>query len=102
MFARQIDDEQETEAERFKNIDALVRDNGDVTIGRIGPVRCAEVAADGDQQPAMLVRRPKESLEELLDRLDVAIGKAWDEVRLSVGADRRRMLDARLAGPDVE
>ena len=64
---------------RFKNIDALVKGNGDITIGRIGPVRCAAVAGDGDQQLAMLVRRPRESLEELLDRLDTAIGKAWDE-----------------------
>ena len=57
------------ETTRFKNIDALVRGNGDITIGRIGPVRCAAVAADGDQQLAMLVRRPKESLEELLARV---------------------------------
>lgn len=64
---------------RFRNIDSLVKGNGDITIGRIGPVRCAAVAADGDQQLAMLVRRPKESLEELLTRLDAAIGKAWDE-----------------------
>ena len=64
---------------RFKNVDALVRGNGNITIGRIGPVRCAAVAADGDQQLAMLVRRPRESLEELLTRLDMAIGKAWDE-----------------------
>jgi hypothetical protein len=64
---------------RFKNIEELVSGNGDITIGRIGPVRCAATAADGDQQLAMLVRRPKESLEQLLDRLDTAIGKAWDE-----------------------
>jgi len=64
---------------RFKNIDALVKGNGDVTIGGIGPVCCAAVAGDGDQQLAMLVRRPGESLEELLDRLDTAIRKAWDE-----------------------
>ena len=64
---------------RFKNIDALVKGNGDITVGTLGPVRCAAVAADGDQQLAMLVRRPRESLEELLDRLDEAIGKAWDE-----------------------
>jgi len=64
---------------RFKNIDSLVKGNGDITIGRIGPVRCAAVAADGDQQLAMLVRRSRESLEDFLDRLDTAIGKAWDE-----------------------
>jgi hypothetical protein len=64
---------------RFENIDALVTGGGDISIGRIGPVRCAATASDGDQSLAMLVRRPRESLEELLDRLDRAIGKAWDE-----------------------
>lgn len=67
------------EGARFKNVDALVRSGGDITIGRIGPVRCGAAASDGDQQLAMLVRRPRESLEQLLTRLDAAIGKAWDE-----------------------
>lgn len=64
---------------RFKNIDALVKSGGEVTIGRIGPVRCGATAADEDQSLAMLARQPEESLEELLDRLDRAIVKAWDE-----------------------
>ncbi|HSA85939.1 MAG TPA: hypothetical protein VLE46_07140 [Nitrospira sp.] len=64
---------------RFKNIDALVKAGGEVTIGRIGPVPCAATAADEDQSLAMLMRRPGESLEKLLDRLDRAIVKAWDE-----------------------
>jgi hypothetical protein len=64
---------------RFKNIDALVKSGGEVTIGRIGPVRCGATAADEDQSLAMLARRPGESLEELLDRLDGAIVKAWDK-----------------------
>jgi hypothetical protein len=64
---------------RFKNIDALVKSGGEVTIGRIGPVRCGATAADEDQSLAMLVRRSGESLEELLDRLDGAIVKAWDK-----------------------
>lgn len=64
---------------RFKNIDALVKAGGEVTIGRIGPVRYGATAADEDQSLAMLERRPGESLEELLDRLDRAIVKAWDE-----------------------
>ncbi|MGE0643839.1 MAG: hypothetical protein AB7P24_09220 [Nitrospira sp.] len=64
---------------RFTNIDALVKSGGEVTIGRIGPVRCGATAADEDQSLAMLVRRPGESLEELLARLDRAIIKAWDE-----------------------
>ena len=68
-----------TRPTRFKNIDALVKAGGEVTIGRIGPVPCGATAADEDQSLAMLARRPEESLEELLDRLDRAIVKAWDE-----------------------
>ncbi|TKB90743.1 MAG: hypothetical protein E8D40_13505 [Nitrospira sp.] len=69
----------ETKSARFKNIDALVKSGGEVTIGRIGQVRCGATAADEDQSLAMLARQPEESLEELLDRLDRAIVKAWDE-----------------------
>jgi len=69
----------EKKSARFKNIDALVKSGGEVTIGGIGPVRCGATAADEDQALAMLVRQPEESLEELLDRLDRAIVKAWDE-----------------------
>lgn len=69
----------ESKPTRFNNIDALVKAGGEVTIGKIGPVRCAATAADEDQSLAMLVRRPAESLEELLDRLDEAIVKAWDK-----------------------
>jgi len=79
---------------RFKNIDSLVNGNGDITIGRIGPVRCAAVAGDGDQQLAMLVRGPRESLEELLDRLDTAIGKAWDEEECIDCVSTRRCTDS--------
>ncbi|MDR4465121.1 MAG: hypothetical protein MRJ66_12720 [Nitrospira sp.] len=64
---------------RFKNIDALVKSGGEITIGRIGPVRCGATAADEDQSLAMLARRPAESLGELIERLDRAIVKAWDE-----------------------
>lgn len=63
---------------RWPNIDTLVKSSGDVTIGRVGPIRCAAVASDGDQMLAALVRRPRESLEELLARLDAAIGDAWE------------------------
>ena len=66
-------------ASSWKNIDALVKGNGDITIGRIGPIPCAAVAADGDQQLAALVRRPRESLQDLLARLDVAIEGAWGD-----------------------
>jgi len=74
----------------------LVRSGGDITTGRIGPVRCGAAASDGDQQLAMLVRRPRESLEQqLLTRLDAAIGKAWDEEEYI--APRKRV-DVRFMG----
>jgi hypothetical protein len=63
---------------RWTNIDALVKGSGDITIGRVGPVRCAAVASDGDQMLAALVRRPRESLDDLLTRLDAALGDAWE------------------------
>jgi len=63
----------------WKNVDFLIRGNGDVTIGRVGPIRCAAIAADGDQMLAALVRRPRESLQDLLTRLDAALERAWEE-----------------------
>jgi len=63
---------------RFKNIDALVRAGVEITIWRIGQIRCGATATDEDQSLAMLARRPGDSLEELLGRLDRAIVKAWD------------------------
>jgi hypothetical protein len=63
---------------RWKNLDSLIRGHGDITLGRVGPVRCAAVAADGGQMLAALVRRPRESLEELLTRLDEALERRWE------------------------
>ena len=68
-----------TRPTRFKNIDAFVKAGGEITIGKIGQIRCGATAADEHQSLTMLARRPEESLEELLDRLDGAIVKAWDE-----------------------
>ena len=63
----------------LKNIKLLIEGNGQITLGRIGPIRCAAVAADEDQQLAALVRRRGESLENLLVRLDAAIEAAWEK-----------------------
>jgi len=62
----------------FENIEALIDGRGDITIGRIGSVHCAATAADEDQCLAMLVRRPDESLPDLLRRLDAAIADAYE------------------------
>jgi len=62
----------------FENIESLIDSNGEITIGAIGPIRCAATASDEDQCLAMLVRRPGESLLELLQRRDTAIADAYD------------------------
>ncbi len=60
-----------------KNIEALIEDGGDITLGALPPHECAATAADGSNCLAMLVRRDGESLNALLRRLDKAIGLAW-------------------------
>jgi hypothetical protein len=62
----------------FPNIEFLLEDHGDITIGGIGTVPCSATAANEDQCFAMLVRRPGESLLDLLRRLDAAIGNAYE------------------------
>lgn len=66
----------------MKNIEALIADGGDITIGAIYPIECAATAADSSNAIAMLVRRDGETLSALLKRLDKAIGKFYvdDEV----------------------
>jgi hypothetical protein len=60
--------------ERFlPNIAALIDSGGQISVGGIGPIKCAAVANDDDQCFAMLQRRPGETLQQLLERLDAAI-----------------------------
>jgi len=61
---------------KLENIELLIDGSGEISIGRVGPVRCAACASDEDQCLAMLVKRPDESLSELLKRLDSAIEDA--------------------------
>jgi len=63
---------------KLENIEFLINGNGEVTLGRCGPVQCAATASDYDQGLAMLARRPGESLVELLQRLDAAIEDAYE------------------------
>ncbi len=65
--------------EKLKNITWLVENGGQVSIGRHGPVRCAAIACDESSQLAALVKRNSETIEDLLARLDTAIGKALEE-----------------------
>jgi hypothetical protein len=68
----------EAPSSALANIEFLIDGNGDITIGRVGPIRCVATAADEDQCLAMLQRRPGESLVDLLQRLDAAIGDAYE------------------------
>ncbi len=63
----------------MKNIEALIDDGGDITLGLIDGVGCAATAADAHNALAMLARRDGETLNALLKRLDRAIGRYYRE-----------------------
>jgi hypothetical protein len=63
----------------MKNIEALIADGGDITLGAVYPIECAATAADAHNSIAMLVRREGETLNALLKRLDKAIGRFYDD-----------------------
>ena len=77
----------------MKNIETLIGDGGEVTIGGVASTECVASAADDSNCLAMLVRREGETLEALLKRYDKAIGIAWsddafiDEVNGSAARD---------------
>ncbi|MDP9877839.1 hypothetical protein J2W25_002144 [Variovorax boronicumulans] len=63
----------------MKNIETLIDDGGEITVGAIGSIQCAATAADGSNALAMLVRREGETLNALLKRLDKAIAKFYED-----------------------
>jgi len=67
----------------LRNIAELIDSGGNITLGELPPIPCAAVAADGHNSLAMLRRRPGEQLQDLLVRLDEAIGVAWNEGRFA-------------------
>jgi hypothetical protein len=58
---------------------ALMDDSGQITISRMHPIKCAAIANHSRNNLAMLQRRPQESLQQLLKRLDEAVGLAWNK-----------------------
>jgi hypothetical protein len=66
------------EIDQLTNIEWLIQNGGEVTLGKVGPVWCAGTASDGDLCYAMLVRDDDESLAEFLQRLDAAIQNAME------------------------
>jgi hypothetical protein len=63
-----------------KNIETLIEEGGEITIGRAPAHDCLATATDdADLCLAMLVRRDGETLNQLIKRLDRAIHLAWTE-----------------------
>ena len=67
-----------TDIPSLTNIAELIR-HGQITVGVIQPMGCVAIASDAHQSLAMLVRRKGESLPQLLERFDLAVGKTLHE-----------------------
>jgi hypothetical protein len=64
----------------FHNIQAFLDDTrGQITIGEIPPIPRAALAAEGKKARVALVCRGGETVAQLLERLDIALGKAMAE-----------------------
>ena len=61
----------------YPNIEAILDEGGDISVGRVGPIDCVASATTSYDCPVMLVRREGESFVAMLRRLDRSIGKAW-------------------------
>ena len=66
------------EPEFLPSIAALIDDGGQISIGAIPPINCAAIANTDYNCLAMLQRRPAETLQQLLERLDAAIEHALE------------------------
>jgi len=64
--------------ERRPNLELLLRFGGEITLGPVGPIQCTAVACEDRNMTVALVRQPRETLEELLDRLDSSLRWAWE------------------------
>jgi hypothetical protein len=62
--------------EKYAHIAAVIDAGGQIMLGTVKPLANAAVAHDGKKTLAMLRQRPKEPVEGLLGRLDLAIAEA--------------------------
>ena len=63
----------------LKHIAALIESGGEITLGHLAAIdQCVATATDDSQCLAMLVRRKRESLDNLLRRLDAAVADAYE------------------------
>ena len=60
----------------FPQIEAIIRSGGQIMIGTVAPITGAAVAHDGKSTLAMLRCQAQETLPDLLQRLEAAIGAA--------------------------
>ena len=58
------------------HIQAVIDAGGQIMVGTVAPINGAAIAHDGKQTLAMLRRRPREAIPDLLARLDAAIATA--------------------------
>ena len=63
-------------------LEALIGDGGQITLGAVGPIRNAAIAAMPAGMLAALVRRQGETLPQILQRLDAAVVQAVVENRV--------------------
>lgn len=72
-------EQQRDPLESLENIQQLIADGGEITIGPMAGIACVATAVDDSNCLAMLQRRRNESLYQLLLRLDFAIDEALKE-----------------------
>lgn len=69
-----------TRATALDNIQSFLDNTrGQITIGEIPPIQRAALAAQGKKARVALVGRDGETIAQLLERLDTALGKAMAE-----------------------
>jgi len=63
----------------MRNIETLIDDGGEITLGHVSGIVCVASAADGHNAMAMLARRDGETLNALIKRLDKAIARHYEQ-----------------------
>jgi hypothetical protein len=79
-----------SEALDLPHIEALIGDEGQITLGAMSPVGDVAIASNAHGSLAMLSRRPGWSLTELLLRLDTAVQPANEHDVFADGINARQ------------
>lgn len=74
---------------RLSNIESLIDNDGQITIGQMSPAGAVAIANDESGTLAMLRKHPAESLVNLLGRLDQAIEHALEHDEIIDEINRR-------------